>query len=90
MCALCLKPQPERRLAVDHDHKHHEGQKQACKECIRGLLCDGCNRFALPILEENEILQNDRVREYLKQRPLSKIKAIERTEQTERTQQVAA
>jgi hypothetical protein len=78
VCALCLKPsQNGKRLAVDHEHAHHENVKQACRECIRGLLCDGCNRFALPILEGNAILQNDRVHEYLKQRPLS----TKRTEQ---------
>lgn len=83
VCALCLKPSPnDTRLAVDHDHTHHkDNPKQACRECIRGLLCEICNRRALPILEANEILQNDRVREYLKQRPLSVIRANQDTAQ---------
>jgi len=90
VCALCLKPSPAMRLAVDHEHAHHEDQKQACRECIRGLLCGNCNRYALPVLEANEILQNDRVREYLKQRPLSALRTVEQVKQTECVQQTAA
>lgn len=31
-----------RSFAVDHDHSHCPG-RAGCPECIRGLLCTGCN-----------------------------------------------
>lgn len=58
-CALCLQPETQRRrqdrtgivrvvdyLGVDHDHScgRHVPAK-ACRWCIRGLLCDDCNRL---------------------------------------------
>jgi hypothetical protein len=58
-CALCGQPETARRrqdrhgivrvvdlLGVDHDHscKRHAPDK-ACIWCIRGLLCDDCNRL---------------------------------------------
>jgi hypothetical protein len=69
-CALCGRPEVlKRRLAVDHDHSHHEDSRKACKECIRGLLCQDCNRFHVPWLEANPHLQSDFVKIYLKCRP---------------------
>lgn len=41
VCALCQKSEPNRRLAVDHDHK---------TGAVRGLLCTACNR-TLGIIE---------------------------------------
>ena len=37
-CAICLKPQHGRRLAVDHDHKSGK---------VRGLLCWRCNKYLI-------------------------------------------
>lgn len=34
-CAICRKPDTERRLSVDHCHETGN---------VRGLLCNGCNR----------------------------------------------
>lgn len=31
------------KLVVDHRHGHHEGRDSMCPECIRGVLCGGCN-----------------------------------------------
>lgn len=31
-------------LQVDHDHRHCPG-KHGCPECIRGMLCNGCNQL---------------------------------------------
>jgi hypothetical protein len=58
-CALCRQPETVRRrqdrhgivrtvdlLGIDHDHScaRHSSAK-ACAWCIRGLLCDDCNRM---------------------------------------------
>lgn len=72
LCALCEKPpKPERKLVVDHDHGHHSDIKRGCRECVRGLLCDDCNRKFLSVAEHVPRLQSDIVKMYLKQRPFA-------------------
>lgn len=58
-CALCGDPETARRrqgrdgvvrvadvLGVDHDHScERHAPNKACVWCIRGLLCDDCNRL---------------------------------------------
>lgn len=46
VCAICLKPEKNRMLAVDHDHDTGR---------VRGLLCTTCNN-ALGWLERNMTL----------------------------------
>jgi hypothetical protein len=40
------------RLAVDHDHRCCPSFRKVCGECVRGLLCDNCNK-ALGIVGDN-------------------------------------
>jgi len=68
-CALCGIIPTGKRLAVDHWHGHHENRKKGCRECIRGLLCDRCNRHFLYIAEQHPDLQSHKVRLYLRSRP---------------------
>lgn len=41
-CAICREPKDSSELHVDHDHACCPGRK-CCGDCIRGLLCQGCN-----------------------------------------------
>jgi hypothetical protein len=45
-CAMCHAPFKDgQRIHIDHDHNLgcHLGEKQACDNCRRGLLCHRCN-----------------------------------------------
>ena len=41
-CAICGKQ--EERLVIDHDHSCCPYRTRGCGKCIRGLLCDHCNK----------------------------------------------
>jgi hypothetical protein len=47
LCAICKKPSPGRRLAVDHDHVTQQ---------IRALLCSSCNSAIGLVGEDTQIL----------------------------------
>lgn len=50
-CAICRKEFELNSLVVDHDHSCCPG-KTACGECVRGLLCDSCNK-AIGIMKDD-------------------------------------
>lgn len=43
VCAICGRPPGRKRLSVDHDRKCCPGVR-SCGQCVRGLLCESCNR----------------------------------------------
>lgn len=47
-CPLCLRPLPAVPV-VDHDHAlealHGHLSGRGCPRCVRGLLCDHCNKM---------------------------------------------
>jgi hypothetical protein len=42
-CRICSSPIDVETARVDHDHACCAGIR-SCGECLRGILCDGCNR----------------------------------------------
>jgi hypothetical protein len=40
ICGVC----PDENLCVDHNHKCCPEKSRSCGKCIRGLLCQDCNR----------------------------------------------
>lgn len=44
VCSICKEPSEQgKTFHVDHDHKCCPG-RASCGKCIRGLLCESCNR----------------------------------------------
>jgi hypothetical protein len=74
-CALCGEAGEDSELFVDHDHACCPGMrgqgdvKAGCRKCIRGLLCDSCNRV-LGRIEQKPALAK-RFADYLERRPLA-------------------
>lgn len=52
-CFVCQRATgASKNLAVDHDHKHCPG-KRGCRDCVRALLCGGCNQKVLGHLRDD-------------------------------------
>lgn len=55
-CAIC--GDTEARLDVDHDHTCCSARVGSCGKCIRGLLCNPCNRMLADARDSVERLQS--------------------------------
>lgn len=44
VCLICCEAPTGKPLVVDHDHACCPGDKKTCGSCVRGLICDPCNR----------------------------------------------
>lgn len=53
VCAICRRSQ--QRMTVDHDHSCCEGER-SCGSCIRGIICDSCNRGIGMFMENTNAL----------------------------------
>ncbi len=48
-CEICGSHE---RLCIDHDHSCCPKNSVTCGQCVRGILCDPCNK-AIGIMEDN-------------------------------------
>lgn len=62
-CATCGRKEQWRRMPIDHDHTCCPGKK-SCGNCIRGILCDYCNR-AMGLLQDDVVILQNMIK-YLK------------------------
>lgn len=76
-CMICGSYE---KLVVDHDHnccKNEPGDKSfSCGKCVRGILCDKCNRGLGYMRDDLDILL--KAVEYLKRPPLKPEWGIEK------------
>lgn len=57
VCASCKRPPSgDRGLAVDHDHSCCPEAGRSCGKCVRGLLCDPCNKGLGHFFDDTERL----------------------------------
>jgi hypothetical protein len=57
VCMICKKPDPDKRLSIDHNHSCCPGIT-SCGKCIRGLLCSKCNKTLGMVNDDVSILQD--------------------------------
>jgi hypothetical protein len=57
VCKICKKDDNGKRLCIDHDHSCCSG-RYSCGKCIRGLLCNKCNRFIGEVDENTKLLKS--------------------------------
>ncbi|KGI82056.1 hypothetical protein IL38_06945 [Actinopolyspora erythraea] len=69
-CYNCPNKGTYKRLSVDHDHACCPG-RTSCGKCVRGLLCQPCNRYLGHIRDNPEALLNGV--EYLNDPPARKV-----------------
>ncbi len=57
VCFACGAVNPEGGLSVDHDHSCCPSSRKVCGDCVRGLLCQPCNKTLGMIGDSPERLQ---------------------------------
>jgi len=58
-CGMCHTPFEDGQLIhVDHDHNGCPQKNRSCGQCVRGLLCHGCN-IALGHIERRYAMARD-------------------------------
>ncbi len=57
-CAICKGEPTAASLAVDHDHSCCPQKGRSCGKCVRGLLCEDCNRGIGMMKDSVSILQS--------------------------------
>jgi hypothetical protein len=62
VCKICSRD--SKRFVIDHDHACCD-TKKTCGKCIRGIICENCNR-ALGLVEDSIEILNNMIR-YLKE-----------------------
>jgi hypothetical protein len=55
VCKICSSDSP--RFVVDHDHNCCK-DKNTCGKCIRGIICENCNRALGLIKDSKETLKS--------------------------------
>src|SRR5208282_2072049 len=63
LCEICHRTQGSKKLDIDHDHRCCP-QGQVCVKCVRGRLCQQCNK-ALGLFQD-DILILESALEYLR------------------------
>lgn len=72
-CYICgkTKDQNGQHLSVDHDHSCCNKNRGCCGKCVRGILCDTCNR-AVGLLQDSPENAMAVARYIQKNRPVDK------------------
>lgn len=55
LCAICKLPGNSEPLCIDHDHSCCPGHR-SCGECVRGLLCQNCNKGLAHMMDDIGLL----------------------------------
>lgn len=57
-CAICERSPGVTALHIDHDHSCCPTRKKSCGKCLRGLLCEDCNRAIGMLNDSPRLLVN--------------------------------
>jgi hypothetical protein len=59
VCGICGTV--PRQWVIDHDHErarmHPHGEHRGCADCVRGLICDPCNRGLAAFRDDPDVME---------------------------------